>query len=93
MRRILFVMILFLFSAPAAWGGTHCGRLGELKREWIALEEKTSGGLFFSGTTEVNRLHTLRRIMEQPGAVTIGCGRERRKDNVDIRYEPLRPVR
>lgn len=65
MRKLLLAAAIMLALSSPLFAETSCERMEKLRKEWIALEEKTSGGLFFSGPSEVNRLHTLREIMSR----------------------------
>jgi hypothetical protein len=79
MRKTLFVLCLLFLIPLSGFAETSCGKIERLRQEWIALEEKTSGGMFFSSTTEVRRLHTLREIMRQPASVQAGCNNKKVK--------------
>lgn len=89
MRRLIIVILILLI--PTALLAADCRRLESLRAEWARLEEKTSGGVFFSGPSEATRLNTLRRVMSMPGAITVNC-RRKHNEPLDNGYEPVQSV-
>jgi len=89
MRRSIIIFLILLI--PSATLAADCRRLENLRAEWARLEEKTSGGVFFSGPSEATRLNTLRRVMSLPGSLTINC-RRKNNESLDHGHEPVQSV-
>lgn len=69
MKITIIILALILLVIPAQ--ASVCNNLETLRQEWVLLEEKTEGGLRFSGPKEVRRLNTLRQIMHRSGSICI----------------------
>ncbi len=85
------IIVFLILLIPSVSMAADCRRLERLRVEWAQLEEKTSGGVFFSGPSEATRLNTLRRVMSLPGSITINC-RRKNNESLDHGYESVQSV-
>ena len=79
MKRLLLILALLLLAVPVH--ASVCKKLDKLREEWVRLEEETGGGVFYSGPSEVQRLHALRQIMRQPASICVDDNKKEEEVN------------
>jgi homoserine acetyltransferase len=90
---LLCALIAAIVIAGSARAETSCDNINELRKEWMSLEERTSGGIFFSDVQEKKRLRELRRIMRIREREASECDNFHRTNKIIIKIQSSEPLK
>ncbi len=87
LATLLCALVANIVITESTLAETSCEKINEVRKEWMALEESTSGGIFYSDVQETQRLRKLRMIMKLRESEASECDNFHKTNNIIIKLQ------